>query len=83
MKIKHLLYFSKNRNIYSGRVREKSRNWENTWMIGKIPEHIKRRGRKEREKETSAYTVKKKWRIINHHYAFMTVRSVYERNLPF
>jgi len=47
-------------------------------MIGKIPEHIKRRGRK----ETSAYT-EKKWRIINPHYAFTTVRSVYERNLPF
>jgi hypothetical protein len=52
-------------------------------MIGKIPEHIKRRGRKKKEKRNERIHCKKKWRIINPHYAFMTVRSVYERNLPF
>ncbi len=34
-------------------------------------------------KEYKENTVKIKWRIINPHYAFMTVKSVYEPGVPF
>jgi hypothetical protein len=34
-------------------------------------------------KKIAAVHCKKKWRIINPHFAFMTVKSVYEVDLPF
>jgi len=33
--------------------------------------------------KSEGYTVKKKRRIINPHFAFMTVKSVYEPGVPF